>query len=135
MHARHSNLLVASNMRRPMRALSSPRDAKRRFAVSRYAFAVSAVAMCAVVRWSLNPILEGQGLYLAFMIPVAASAYLGGYGPAVTSIALSAVLAGPLFAHSATEPRTQFAHLTLFCLESAAVVVLIRRLQIANALT
>lgn len=121
-----------------MRALSSDEGAVPesgntvRLVVVRYGFALAAVALCAVVRWSLNPILEGQGLYLAFMIPIAASAYLGGYGPGVASITLSALLAGPLFEPVAIDPRAQLAHLTLFCLESVAVVVIIRRLQRAH---
>jgi hypothetical protein len=32
-----------------------------------YGFAVASVAVCTLVRWLLNPILENQGLYLAFM--------------------------------------------------------------------
>ena len=45
-----------------------------------YAFAVAAMVACAVIRWLLNPLLENGGLYLAFMFPVATSAFLGGAG-------------------------------------------------------
>ena len=66
------------------------------------------------------------------MIPIAASAYLGGYGPGVASIALGAALDGPLFEPAAIDRRAQIAHLTLFFLESAGIVVIVQRLQRAH---
>jgi hypothetical protein len=61
-----------------------------------YGFAVASVAVCTLARWLLNPLLENQGLYLAFMIPVAWSAYIGGRGPGAVSAVLSAAFANPL---------------------------------------
>jgi signal transduction histidine kinase len=95
-----------------------------------YGFAVVSVAVCTLVRWLLNPLLENQGLYLAFMIPVALSAYAGGPGPGLVSAVLSAALANPLvFQFPAPAERASIAHLVLFGIESGAVILLIRKLQ------
>jgi signal transduction histidine kinase len=95
-----------------------------------YGFAIASVAVCTLVRWLLNPLLENQGLYLAFMIPVASSAYIGGAGPAVVSAVLSAAIANPLlFEFPVPAERASIAHVVLFGIESAAVILLIRKLQ------
>ena len=95
-----------------------------------YGFAVASVTVCTLVRWLLNPLLENQGLYLAFMIPVASSAYLGGPGPGLVSAVLSAAIASPLLVQFPTpDERTSMAHLALFGIECAAVILLIRNLQ------
>ena len=95
-----------------------------------YGFAVASVAVCTLVRWLLNPLLENQGLYLVFMIPVAWSAYVGGPGPGLLSAVLSAAIASPLlFQFPVPDERASIAHLVLFGIESAAVILLIRQLQ------
>jgi signal transduction histidine kinase len=97
---------------------------------SSYASAVAAVAACAVVRWLLNPLLENEGLYLAFMIPVAASAYLGGAGPGSLSAVLSAAIASPYFVQfPAADASASVTHLLLFGIEAGAVVALMQRLR------
>jgi len=62
----------------------------------RTSFAVAVVVLCATVRRFLEPSLQEQGVYLAFIIPVALSAYAGGAGPGIVSAALSAATASPL---------------------------------------
>lgn len=96
-----------------------------------YGIAVVSVVVCTtLVRWLLNPLLESQGLYLAFMIPVACSAYMGGVGPGVVSAALSAAIASPFVTQFPTaDDRASLTHVVLFGVESAAVILLIRRLQ------
>ena len=95
-----------------------------------YGFAVASVALCTRVRWLLNPLLENQGLYLAFMIPVASSAYVGGPGPGLVSAVLSAAIANPLLVQfRVPDGRASTAHLVLFGIECAAVILLIRKLQ------
>ena len=95
-----------------------------------YGFAVTSVAVCTLARWLLNPLLENQGLYLAFMIPVASSAYIGGPGPGAVSAVLSAAFANPLlFQFPVPAERASVAHLVLFGIESVAVILLIRKLQ------
>jgi signal transduction histidine kinase len=95
-----------------------------------YGFAVASVAVCSVVRSLLSPLLENQGLYLAFMIPVALSAYAGGAGPGVASAVLSAAIASPiLFQFDGFYERAKIAHLLLFAIESAAVILLMGKLQ------
>jgi signal transduction histidine kinase len=108
---------------------------ERRLAFNRtapYAFALVSVGVCALARWMLNPLLENQGLYLAFMIPVAASAYVGGTGPAAISALTSAAIANPILASRAVELSGAITHLVLFGVESAAVILLIGRLQQSN---
>jgi signal transduction histidine kinase len=98
--------------------------------LSAYAFAVASVAVCSVVRSLLNPLLENQGLYLAFMIPVALSAYVGGAGPGVVSAVLSAAIASPVLVQfDRMYERSDTAHLLLFAIESAAVILLTCKLQ------
>jgi signal transduction histidine kinase len=97
-----------------------------------YVFALAAVATCAVVRWLLSPLLEDHGLYLVFMIPVAAAAYLGGPGPGFVSAGLSAAVASPLFLNPSGLDGRVLVHLVLFGFESAAVILLIDRLQRAR---
>jgi K+-sensing histidine kinase KdpD len=95
-----------------------------------YAFALGAVAACAVIRWMLNPLLENEGLYLAFMIPVAVSAFLGGAGPGFLSAVLSAAIASPYFLQfPAADATASVTHLLLFGIEAGAVVALMQRLR------
>lgn len=95
-----------------------------------YGFAVASVVVCTIMRWLLNPLLENQGLYLAYMIPVAVSAYLGGAGPGVISATLSATIASPfIFQSPVPDQRASLTHLLLFGVESAAVILLIRQLH------
>ena len=97
---------------------------------SSYTFAAAAVAACAVVRWLLNPLLENEGLYLAFMIPVAISAFLGGAGPGSLSAVLSAAIASPYLSQfPAADAGANIAHLLLFGTEAGAVVALMQRLH------
>lgn len=102
--------------------------------IGSYAFAIGAVAACVLVRWLLNPLLENQGVYLAFMIPVASSAYLGGAGPGLLSAALSAAIASPYLSEfPVPDYGASITHLTLFCVEACAVVVLMQRLREGRA--
>jgi K+-sensing histidine kinase KdpD len=95
-----------------------------------YAFAIMSVAVCTLVRWLLTPLLENEGLYLAFMIPVASSAYVGGPGPGLVSAVLSAAIASPVLAQfPVPDEHAGIAHLVLFGIDSAAVILLIRKLQ------
>jgi signal transduction histidine kinase len=89
-----------------------------------YVTAAVFVALCAVARWMLGPILGGQGVYLAFVIPVALSAYLGGTGPGAFSIILSSIAADPLIGADRAA-----AHLVLFVCEAIALMELVRRLR------
>jgi signal transduction histidine kinase len=95
-----------------------------------YGFAVASVLACTLIRWLLNPLLENQGLYLAFMIPVASSAYVGGPGPGLVSAVLSAAIASPLlFEFPIAAERASIAHVVLFAIESVAVILVICKLQ------
>ena len=118
---------------RPSRRLAAGRHAMRPTIpgwARTYGFAIASVSVCALVRWLLNPLLESHGLYLAFMIPVAASSYVGGAGPGALSTLLSAAIVNPVRAPlTASDAGPGTAHLVLFVSEAAAVILLMRALQ------
>jgi len=97
--------------------------------IQRYLVAVAAVVVCTVLRSRLGPVLEGQGVYLFFMLAVALSAYVGGTGPGALAIALSAGAASPMLRPPFLVDEPAVAHLGLFLLESTALVELFRRLR------
>src|SRR5688500_496925 len=55
-----------------------------------YALALLTTVVVLAVRYALQPVLGGTSPFLAFVIAVAASAYLGGLGPGLLATLLSA---------------------------------------------
>jgi signal transduction histidine kinase len=91
--------------------------------VSRYGLAVVAVAVCAIVRWALNPLLGAQAVFLPFIVPVLLSAWWGGVGPGLLALMLSAgVGVSPLYPTDNSE-GSEFA-LGLFAIEAGFVLAL-----------
>jgi signal transduction histidine kinase len=101
--------------------------------VARYGIALGAVGIGTLIRWFVRPLLDDQAGYLLFIIVIASSAYVGGSGPAALGAILSASIAGSTLAEvSVADDRTRVAHLVLFGVESAVVILVIRRLQDAR---
>ena len=115
------------------RPRSSSRNVRSGRAALRYGLPVVLVALFAAMRIGLQPLLEGDGPFLMFMIPVALSAYAGGTGPGALGIALSALAVSPLVSPPHMNERVPIALLVLFGCEAAAIVWLIRWLRLTNA--
>lgn len=98
----------------------------------RYGLPCAAVGLFAVLRLVLQPLLDGDGPFLAFMVPVALSAYVGGSGPGALATLLSALAVwAPLPVPPLSDPRPP-ALLVLFLCEASAIVWLFRRLRTTN---
>jgi signal transduction histidine kinase len=92
--------------------------------------------VCAVIRSLLNPLLENQAVYLAFMVPIALAAYVGGAGPGILAVVLSAAVANPYLSEfPVTDDAASITHLLLFAVEAAGVVVLIHKLRESRSRT
>jgi signal transduction histidine kinase len=91
--------------------------------IPRYGLAVVTVAVCAIVRWSLNPLLGTQAVFLPFIIPVLLSAWWGGVGPGLVALLLSAVVGVSPFYSTDPSERWKFA-LVLFTFEAGLVLAL-----------
>src|SRR5262245_14636494 len=98
-----------------------------------YGVAAVLVGVSALVWWLIGSLLQGMGLYLSFVVPVAASAYLFSAGPCILTIGLSAT-AAVVLRHIALVPdRGEPALLALFLIESSVVTILIQRLKCTDA--
>lgn len=102
----------------------------------RYGVAVLAVAISLLLRLLLTPLLAEQAPFLLFFIAVIFSAWYGGRGPALLTIALSAVF-GDLFFVAPTylhHPKQlgEFLQLTLFVAASGTAAFLLTALQAAK---
>ncbi|MEP7245376.1 MAG: ATP-binding protein [Gammaproteobacteria bacterium] len=98
------------------------------------AAALLAVAM-ALGRFALTPLLGNQAPLLPFVLAVAAAGYLGGRGPALLAMGVSALAAQLLFQDFAGfkyETIAWAGHLTLFALVGAFTAEVIQRLQTAK---
>src|SRR5262245_16946184 len=62
-------------------------------AVFRYLFAVLVVALSAALRTWLHPVLGESTPFITFFLGVALAAWIGGFGPAALSVALSIAVA------------------------------------------
>ena len=69
-----------------------------------YVFAVVAVAIAAIVRWLLGPLLADHLPYLTFYIAVAVTAWYGGLRPALLAAALGFLAAFALFVPLSAAP-------------------------------
>lgn len=69
-----------------------------------YLFAVGAIAVAAIVRWLLGPLLAEHLPYLTFFIAVAVTAWYGGLRPALLATALGFVAALAFFVPENAEP-------------------------------
>ena len=104
--------------------------------LSSYGFAVALVVACGALRWLLDPVLADQGWYLAFVIAVAASAYLGGVGPGVASAVLSAIVAASLMLRLGEyDEKIATTHLLLFALQALGTIWLMARLRRSAMIT
>ena len=69
-----------------------------------YLFAAAAVAVAAVVRWLLGPLLANNLPYLTFYIAVAVTAWYGGWRPALLAMVLGFAAALAFFAPTNAYP-------------------------------
>src|SRR6476660_8488142 len=68
----------------------------------RYGLAIVSVALVALLRWSLQPALADAAPLILFVLPIVASGWYGGIGPALLATLLGALTGAYLFlpAHS-----------------------------------
>ncbi|HEV2845073.1 MAG TPA: ATP-binding protein, partial [Thermoanaerobaculia bacterium] len=71
----------------------APYPFAERSAVPRYGFALLVVALAAIVRWPLDPILGFSAPFLFFYPALMAAGWYGGFGPGLLATGLSALLA------------------------------------------
>ena len=102
-------------------------------AATRYAAAFLVIAVVAVVREALVPVVGIQAPLLPFGLAVFAAALLGGFGPAVFATAAASVIATVLYADFSDggELIAWSGHVTLFVLLGCLVALLTHRLQVA----
>jgi signal transduction histidine kinase len=100
----------------------------------RYGLAIGLLVCTAFTRVELIPIIGRHSPLLAFVLPVLASCYLCGRGPAWL-IALASPLLGSLWFQgdfSWSDPLGWVAHVTFFVLVCAALVELLHHLQVTH---
>jgi signal transduction histidine kinase len=71
----------------------------------RYAVAVGSVALAALIRWALDPLVGNQIPYLTFFAAVIVAAWYGGLGPALVAM----ILGAPAVSWFFIQPRYQWA--------------------------
>jgi len=100
----------------------------------RYGLAVGLLVCTAFARVQLIPLIGQHSPLLAFVLPVLATCYLCGRGPAWL-IALASPLLGTLFFQDDftwDDPLGWIAHVTFFVLVSAALIELLHHLQVTH---
>ena len=100
----------------------------------RYGLAVGLLVCTAFARVELIPLIGQHSPLLAFVLPVLATCYLCGRGPAWL-IALASPVLGTLFFHDDftwSDPLGWIAHVTFFVLVSAALIELLHHLQVTH---
>ena len=100
----------------------------------RYGLAVGLLVCTAFSRVELIPLIGQHSPLLAFVLPVLATCYLCGRGPAWL-IALASPVLGTLFFHDDftwADPLGWIAHVTFFVLVSAALIELLHHLQVTH---
>ena len=100
----------------------------------RYGLAIGLLACTAFARVELIPLIGRHSPLLAFVLPVVATSYLCGRGPAWL-IALASPVLGTWLFHddfSWSDPLGWLAHVTFFVLVCAALVELLHHLQVTH---
>jgi signal transduction histidine kinase len=100
----------------------------------RYGLAVGLLVCTAFIRVELIPLIGRHSPLLAFMLPVVATCYLCGRGPAWL-IALASPVLGTWFFQGDfawADPLGWFSHVTFFVLVCAALVELLHHLQVTH---
>ena len=100
----------------------------------RYGLAVGLLVCTAFSRVELIPLIGQHSPLLAFVLPVLATCYLCGRGPAWL-IALASPVLGTLFFHDDftwADPLGWIAYVTFFVLVSAALIELLHHLQVTH---
>lgn len=113
---------------RGIRLVSRERPSRRSRVAASYALAAAAVLLAWLVRTGLEQWLGDRGQYLAFVIPVLASAMFLGRGPGLLAALLS-IGAGLSFAPEGPLEAAAQVQLALFVLVSAGVIWMARRLD------
>jgi signal transduction histidine kinase/CheY-like chemotaxis protein len=100
----------------------------------RYGLAIGLLACAAYARVELIPLIGRHSPLLAFILPVVATAYLCGRGPAWLIALASPVLGTLLFQDDFTwgDPLGWLAHVAFFVLICAALVELLHHLQVTH---
>jgi PAS domain S-box-containing protein len=115
-----------------MRLLLSPLNLNLSDPARRYGFAGATVAAAFLLREALDPVLDKQSPFLAFVLPVLLSAVMAGTGPGLLAMLLSIAAGTFAFIHPATSwAVTSAADLTtiaLFAANGGAIVWLADRL-------
>lgn len=100
--------------------------------INPYLFGVAAVLACALVRRVLTGVLDNEAVYLLFLVPVIATANLGGPSPAAAAALLSAVAAPVASGVATARTSAGLVQLLLFGFTCTAVILLTRQLRTAR---
>jgi len=100
---------------------------------ARYAVALILIAIVAVARHALVPVMGVQAPLLPYVFAVFAAALVAGFGPAIVATLGAAVIATALYADSNIGPQllAWSGHVVLFVLLGFLVAALTHRLQLA----
>jgi two-component system CheB/CheR fusion protein len=98
-----------------------------------YVLALLLVGATAWLRWLTDPILGDISRFLPFILVVAISAYGGGIGPGMTSLAAASIAGTALFVDHPLSPRkADLLNVALFTLEGGAIAFLTDALRRAR---
>jgi PAS domain-containing protein len=89
-----------------------------------YAAAVAAVAVAALFRWWLSPLLGVNAPFLTFFLAVGVAAWIGGFGPAALATLLCIVVAWNWLIDSGTAPPDQLGSLVALGVFAATALAL-----------
>lgn len=117
-------LLVAERVRGVRDGIAARPRGRAAHAVLRYAFAVGAVALAALLRVALLPVTGTGAPYVLFFSAVLATAYFAGRGPGLFAAILSAPWAGFFLSFAAGYAAQEAAaQATLFVVETSIVAL------------
>ena len=100
--------------------------------INPYLVGIGTVLACALVRRLLSGVLENEAVYLLFLVPVIATANLGGPKPAALAALLSAVAAPVASGVATVGTSAGLVRLLLFSFTCTAVILLTRQLRSAR---
>lgn len=99
---------------------------KHKISIKHYMVALAGVVLATAVRYSLGPVLAGSIPVVVFTLPVAVSAFFGGFGPAMLATVASALISNYLFISP---------YYTLRIEDSASAVIIVTFLVIGTTLS
>lgn len=102
----------------------------------RYSIALASVALATLLRYSLSPILGTQAPFFTYLIATMVTAWAVGFGPAVLTMALGAILSSFLFVEPlwsfSLSGKTHIINLVVYLTVGLIATLLSRELHIAK---